>query len=70
MTKIIKKILEKLVHRQLLNYLLENEIINEDEFGFFPSKSTHEAILSNKFNSALNSKKTFGYVTTRCGKYF
>ena len=44
MTNIFSKILEKLVHKQMLKYLLEYKMINENQFGFLPGKSTHEAI--------------------------
>ena len=44
MTNIFSKILEKLVHKKLLKYLMDNNLINENQFGFLPGKSTHEAI--------------------------
>ena len=39
------KILERIVHNQLLNHLLSNDLLSSRQFGFRPSSSTQEALL-------------------------
>ena len=70
MTNIFLKLLEKLVHKQLLKYSIDNNLINENQFGFLPGKSTHKAIFRTvqQVHSAINSKKV--NATSRCGKSF
>ena len=72
MTNVFAKILEKLVHRQVLNYFQENDIINENQFGFLPGKSTHEAIFKivHQIYSAINSKKLMGMLFLDVAKAF
>ena len=62
MTNIFSKLLEKMVHFQLLEYLQDNHIICKDQFGFLPGKSTHEAIFKVVHNvySSMNNKKITG----------
>ena len=38
MTNIFSKILGKMVHGQLLKYLMDNTIISENQFGFLPGR--------------------------------
>ena len=37
-TSVFAKLLEKLVHKRLLQYLLDNNIISEFQFGFLPGR--------------------------------
>ena len=72
MTNIFAKLLEKLVHSQLLKYLLDNQIISKNQFGFLPGKSTHEAIFKvvQNVHSALNNKKLTGMLLLDIAKAF
>ena len=72
MTNIFSKIMEKLVHKQMLKYLLENSLINENQFGFLPGISAHEAIfrIVQQIYSAMNCKRNYGFDIIRCGKGF
>ena len=53
---IIGKLLEKILYRQIMDYIQENEIISSCQFGFLPDKSTALAILNltNNLYSARN----------------
>ena len=53
------KILEKLVHTRLYDYLDSNNLISQNQFGFRPNHSTTHpmSLLLNKLSSALNAKK-------------
>ena len=44
LNNIFSKLLEKIVHAQLLTYLRENDLLSKKQMGFIPGKSTHEAI--------------------------
>ena len=72
MTNIFSKILEKLVHLQMLRYLLDNALINENQFGFLPGKSTHEAIfrMVQHLYNALNCRKLTGLLLLDMAKAF
>ena len=72
MTNIFSKILEKLVHRQLLNYIQENRLISVNQFGFLPGKSTYEAIFRTiqQVYGAINSKKVMGMLLLDVAKAF
>ena len=61
MTNIFSKLLEKLVHSQLLKYLMENALISKNQFGFLPSKSTHEAVFKviHTIDSAINNENVY-----------
>ena len=43
MTNVFSKLLEKIVHRQMLSYIQENNLINANQFGFLPGKSRNNA---------------------------
>ena len=62
LTNVFSKILEKLVHKQMLQYLLDKELISNFQYGFLPGKSTHEAIFKTvkEIYSALNQKELMG----------
>ena len=72
MTNVFSKLLEKLVHSQMLKYLLDNQLISKNQFGFLPGKSTHEAIFKVVHNvySAMNNKKITGMLLLDIAKAF
>ena len=53
------KVIEKLVHKRLYQYLKVNSILTESQFGFQPNKSTEQAILElqNRIIKYLSSGK-------------
>ena len=72
MTNIFSKILEKIVHSQVLKYLLDNQVIDKNQFGFLPGKSTHEAIFRvvHSVYSALNNRTLTGMILLDIAKAF
>ena len=72
MTNVFSKNLEKLVHKQLLKYLLDNHIINSYQYGFLPGKSTHEAIFKTvqQIYGSINGKKLMGMLLLDVAKAF
>ena len=42
---IFSKLSEKLMHAQLMGYILENDLISPYQFGFLPERSTSDAVL-------------------------
>ena len=56
---IISKLLEKVIGKQLLDYLETNKIIHKHQYGFQPNKSTtHPMVhLLNEIGTAKNNKK-------------
>ena len=72
MTNNFAKILEKLVHSQLLKYLMDNSLLSKHQFGFLPGKSTHEAIFKVVHNvySGINNKKLTGALLLDIAKAF
>ena len=71
-TNVFSKTLEKLVHRQLLKYFLDNDIIDSNQYGFLPGKSTHEAVFKTvqHIYSGINSKKLVGMLVLDIAKAF
>ena len=51
------KILERIMYNRLYNYLNENEILNDKQFGFRAGHSTEDAILelTNQVNNAFDN---------------
>ena len=43
---IMSKILEKIVHKQLIDYLEKNHMLSNSQFGFRPGRSTEQAVTS------------------------
>ena len=43
---IFSKLFEKLIHKKLMNFLTENDIINSAQYGFRPCHSTQHAIIN------------------------
>ena len=72
LTNIFSKMLEKLVHQQLLKYLLDNNFLSKFQFGFLPGKSTHEAIFRTvkDIYSSLNQRKIMGIMSLDIAKAF
>ena len=72
MTNIFSKLLEKLVHSQVLKYFLDNQLIDKNQFGFLPGKSTHEAIFKvvHYIYNALNNRKLTGMLLLDIAKAF
>ena len=72
MTNVFSKLLEKIVYRQVLQYLLENRIIAGSQYGFLPGKSTHEAIFKTvqHIYGALNNNKMLGMLLLDIAKAF
>ena len=71
-TSIFAKILEKLVHKRLLKYFMDNNVISDYQFGFLPGRSTQLAIfeLLKQIYSAFNNRKIFGSICLDVSKAF
>ena len=71
-TNIFSKILEKLVQRQLSMYIYANGLISENQHGFVPKRSTHEAVFKVVRNiySAINNNKYMGILFLDIAKAF
>ena len=71
-TSIFAKLLEKVVHKRLLKYLLDNNIITDYHFGFLPGRSTQLAIfeLLKQIYSSFNNKNIFGSICLDVSKAF
>ena len=71
-TNIFGKSLEKIVHRHLLAYMMNHQIISDRQYGFLPGKSTHEAIfyLTRHIYSSINNKKIMGLLFLDFSKAF
>ena len=72
LTNIFSKLLEKIVHTQLLKYLLDNELLSKKQFGFVPGRSTHEAIFKtvHSIYGSINSRKIMGMLLLDVAKAF
>ena len=57
---IFHKLLEKLMHKRLINFLNKNSTLNEHQFGFKNNRSTVKAILliADKIQRAIEDKKS------------
>ena len=71
-TIVFAKILEKIVHKQVLEYFLANNIITEYQYGFLPGKSTQEAVFNivRYMYSTINQNKLMGMVFLDIAKAF
>ena len=69
---IFAKILENIVHKRLLEYLLNNNIISKFQLVFWPGRSTQLAIfeLLKQVFSSFNKKKLFGSICLDVSKAF
>ena len=66
------QVIEKIVHKQMLEFLQTNEIISRYQFGFLPQKSTHEAVFNvvKHMFSAINNNKIMGVLFLDIAKAF
>ena len=71
-TSIFAKLLEKLVHKRLLRYLMRNHVLSEYQFGFLPGRSTQLATfeLLKQVFSSFNNKNIFGSICLDVSKAF
>ena len=46
MLPVVVKVLERLIHQQLYNYLQENKILDPAQFGFQPGHLTQDALVN------------------------
>lgn len=56
----ISKVLEQLIHKQLLNFCLRHDLIPDEQFGFLPGRSTTWQLLSlmEEWHEALDAGRT------------
>ena len=66
------KILEKIVHKQLLKYFTTNNILAKMQYGFLPGKSTQEAVFTTvkHIYSTINQNKVMGLIFLDVAKAF
>ena len=71
-TCIFAKLLERVVHTELLEYLLSNKIITEFQYVFLPNRSTQEAVfeVTKMMYSAINNRKIMGLIFLDVAKAF
>ena len=71
-TILYAKILEKIVHRQILKYFSDNAVISQYQFGFLPEKSTQEAVFNTirHIYSSINQNKIMGMLFLDMAKAF
>ena len=71
-TSIFAKILEKIVHRRIVSYFSDFDILSQFQYGFCPGKSTQQAAfdLLKYIYSGLNHKKVIGSVCLDVAKAF
>ena len=63
MLNVFSKLTEKLIHEQLMKFLLENSLIADNQFGFMPNRSTTDAILG-KTTVLYNARNKREYAAT------
>ena len=61
---LVSKVLERLIHSKLLNYILSNDLRSNCQHGFRPGSSTQEALLlaTNDWHNLLNFNKQVAVV--------
>ena len=66
------KLLERIVHSRLLSYILSNSILSTSQFGFRPSSSTQEAIITatEEWHHHLDAKANVAVVFFDLSKAF
>ena len=62
---LVSKILERIIHNQLLSFLLKYSFISRFQFGFRPNSSTQEALLhlTNEWHQQLDSGNHPSFLT-------
>ena len=66
------KIFEKLIYKQLINFLIKSDFFYNKQFGFLPGRSTNQAVLQiiNFISSAWNDNKIVGGIFLDIQKAF
>ena len=61
---LVSKVLERLIHSKLLNYILSNDLLSNCQHGFRPGSSTQEALLlaTNDWHNLLSFNKQVAVV--------
>ena len=69
---VVVKVFEKIVHRQLYNYLQENNVLSPLQFGFSPGHTTQDVVVSmvDEWRKALDEDKLVGSVMLDLSKAF
>ena len=62
-TPIFSKIIEKLAHNQIYNFLDENKLINTNQYGFLKNKSTNSCLDMFKYNIVKNLELKNFYIS-------
>ena len=72
MLPVVVKVLERLIHQQLYDYLQENKILDPAQFGFRPRHSTQDALvnLAEDWRDALDKDMLVGSVFIDLSKAF
>ena len=71
-TVILANILEKIIHKQLLTYFLENNMLAKFQYGFLPGKLTKEAVFNaiRHMYGSINQNKVMGALFMDAAKAF
>ena len=71
-TNIFSKLLERIVHASMLNYLRQKDILSCNQFVFLPGKSTHQSLFNviKHIYGSLNNNKILGCVYLDVAKAF
>ena len=69
---VVVKVFERLVHRQLYNYLQDNKLLNLVQFGFRPGHTTQDVLVSmiDNWRKALDEDKLIGSIMLDLSKAF
>ena len=69
---VVVKLFERLVHRQLYNYLQQQGVLGSAQFGFRPGHSTQDALVSmvEEWRESIDNDKLVGSVFTDLSKAF
>ena len=72
MLPVVVKVLERLIHHQLYDYLQENKILDPAQFGFQPRHSTQDALVNlvEDWRDALDKDMLVGSVFIDLSKAF
>ena len=66
------KMLERIVHSDLLEYFLRNNLLSPYQYGFLPNRSTQEAVfeLTKTMYNTINNRKVMGLIYLDVAKAF